>query len=351
MTATFSKSIQKYAFLLLPIGVILFSIGLIQTSFYQQNAEQLSLAITLDLLLTGPLLYFLVIRKKEVPKITVLSFIVVGTIVASFALPEQDQHCLNLFKTFGVPILELGVFTFLFINIRKTVKAYRAQKKEDPDFLSTMYASVKAALGDSRPTMAIATEVAVIYYALFKWKKQPLVEGKHFTYHLKSGASALYLALMGILAIEVIPLHVLLEKWSPLVAWILSFASVYTILQVWAHLKAVHHRPVVLEANELILRNGIMADTVVPYSAIESIEWSNRKIELEEHTQRLTLLEDLEPHNLVIRVKVEGLITGPYGIRKPYRQLLFYVDDKVAFKAAVETKIQQLDMDSSDEDN
>lgn len=339
MNPTLTQRFSTYLVYLLPLSIFIFGVLMIQSSAYQQNPELMSLAITVDFLLTAPLLHFLLIRKKDLPKITVISFIVIGTIVASFVLPEQDQFYLGQFKTWFIPVLELGVFTFLFIQIRKTVKAFKSQKNHSTDFIDVLRVSTKTALGESRPAQLLATEVAVIYYALFRWKKTPLTEGVHFTNYRKNGASSLYIALICILGIEVLPMHILLEKWNVVVAWIFTFGGLYAMIQVLAHLKALKRRPIQFEDNQLVLRNGLMADTSIPYDQIEAFGFSNRKMTIDETTRALSILPDLDAHNLFIEVKTPGVIEGPYGSNHQYTRLLFFVDDKMAFKDLLELKV------------
>jgi len=54
---------------LLPILVVLSVVVIVNLPFYQTAPASLTYAVTLDLLLTTPLIYFLIIRKKELNQI------------------------------------------------------------------------------------------------------------------------------------------------------------------------------------------------------------------------------------------------------------------------------------------
>ena len=60
------------------------------------KGDQLSTAVTLDLTLTAPLLYFLVIRGTGVPKMTVLRVFIAGILLAGLLLHNRPHFFLSL---------------------------------------------------------------------------------------------------------------------------------------------------------------------------------------------------------------------------------------------------------------
>ena len=56
---------------MLIIGLMIF---ITKTSLFQMNPDNLAIGITFDLLLIVPFIYFLLIRKTNIPKTTVLPF-------------------------------------------------------------------------------------------------------------------------------------------------------------------------------------------------------------------------------------------------------------------------------------
>ena len=103
----------------IPVLLILSLFFITQSNWFSKYPTQLSVGITIDLLFLIPLVYFFLIRKKEIPKITVLSLFIVGLVTASYILPENHQLLLSQVKTYFFPVVELGILTFLFIKIRK----------------------------------------------------------------------------------------------------------------------------------------------------------------------------------------------------------------------------------------
>ena len=78
--------------------------------------EAMSLAISIDLLLVVPLIYFALIRKTQIPKTTIVPIMVLGMILGMYFLPKQDQTYLLLFKTWALPILELSIVSIIIFK-------------------------------------------------------------------------------------------------------------------------------------------------------------------------------------------------------------------------------------------
>ena len=78
--------------LFLSVPILLFgSAILLIKNVSLTNHPTFNLAITADLVLTIPLIYFLVIRKTNIPKITVVSMMVVGLVIGTYVLPKSSK--------------------------------------------------------------------------------------------------------------------------------------------------------------------------------------------------------------------------------------------------------------------
>src|SRR6056297_2889248 len=102
----------------IPLGLLVVLILLMKSPFLNGN-DALNLAITADLLLTVPLVYFLLIRKSKIPKTTVIPVMIIGLLVGSYFLPKENQTYLELFKNWFLPVIELSILTFVIIKVRK----------------------------------------------------------------------------------------------------------------------------------------------------------------------------------------------------------------------------------------
>ena len=321
---------------LLIVGLMVF---LTKTSSFQMNPDDLAMGITFDLILTVPFVYFMLIRKTSIPKTTVVPFLIFGVVTCSIILPLENQYYLSLFKTWILPVVELSVVGYVVYNIRKAIKSFKQKKGFSVDFFTTLKNTCHEILPKNLVT-PVVTEIAVFYYGFFYWKKRKL-ETNEFSYHKDSGTVALLMAIILVVAIETVALHVLLEKWSYVAAWILTFLSIYSGIQIFGFLKSMFKRPISIENDKLFLRYGIMNESILDLKNIHSVEISSKDIEINEKTRKLSFLGALESHNIIIHLKKESTMTGLYGVKRNFKNLALHVDDKVEFKNQMDNALQQ----------
>jgi len=333
----------NYQKTLIIFGIPLLIIGLMmliaKSSVFLNNPNGLSIGITFDLLLIVPLTYFLLIRKTNIPKTTVVPFLILGLIICSIILPTENQYYLNLFKTWVLPIVELSILAFVTINVRKGIKKYKQNKIESFDFFTTLKTTCYEILPKG-VVIPVVTEIAVFYYGFIDWKKRKLKENE-FSYHKDSGTITLLVAIIFIVAIETVVLHILLSKWSDIAAWVLTFLSIYSGIQLFGFLRSMSKRPISIQNGKLFLRYGIMNETTIDLRNIDSIEISSKDIVLNKETRKLSFLGELESHNIVISLKEENTLKGLYGIKRKYKILALHVDKKINFKNQINNALQQ----------
>jgi len=96
-----------------------------KTSLFQLNSEKIAIGITFDLLLIIPLIYYLLIRKTNIPKMTIIPFLILGVVICSIILPQENQYYLSQFKTCVLPLIELSILSYVIYNVRKGLKHYK----------------------------------------------------------------------------------------------------------------------------------------------------------------------------------------------------------------------------------
>ena len=310
-----------------------------KSSIFTNNSNSLAIGITFDLLLTVPFVYFLLIRKTNIPKTTVVPFLILGIIICSIILPSENQYYLNLFKIWVLPIVEISILSYVIYNVRKGIKHYNLNKTKSFDFFTTLKNTCYEILPKG-VVIPVVTEIAVFYYGFINWQKRELKENE-FSYHKDSGTITLLIAIIFIVAIETFVFHILLAKWSDLAAWILTFLSIYSAIQIFGILKSMFKRPISIENDKLYLRYGIMNESTIDLREIDSIEVSSKDIKLNKKTRKLSFLGELESHNVIIRLKTEHTLIGLYGIKKKYEVLALHVDDKIEFRNRINNALQQ----------
>lgn len=331
-----SINIQKNLILFgIPLLIIALMVLVVKLPVFAANPNELSIGITVDLLLTAPLVYFLLIRKTKIPNTTVVPFLILGLVIGLLILPSENQYYLRLFKTWVLPIVEISILFYILYKVRGAIQTFKLKKLGSLDFYTTLKNTCSELLPKAL-VVPFVTEISVIYYGFLYWKKRTIKENE-FTYHKDSGTITLFIAIIFIIGIETLVLHHLLAKWSTVAAWILTILSIYSGIQFLGFLKSMIKRPISIENNTLFLRYGIMNETAICLSTINSVEISSKEIEFNDETRRLSILGELEGHNVIIRLKEENTLTGLYGTRRTYKNIALYVDKKVEFKDCIES--------------
>ncbi|WP_228851775.1 hypothetical protein [Aegicerativicinus sediminis] len=299
----------------------------------------LSIALTVDLLLTVPFVYFLLIRKSQIPKTTAIPVMLIGYLVGTYFLPKESQTYLDLFKTWALPFIELIILAYVIIKVRKALKTFKKLKRVTPDFFDALKNVCQQILPKSL-VLPFATEVAVLYYGFIDWKTK-ITGSNEFTYHKNSGTPTLLGGFIMVIAIETIALHFLLSKWNIVLAWVLTGLSIYTAVQIFGFAKALTKRPIIITENELWLRYGILNESQIPISDIDSVVLSKKELQKDKLTKTISPLGELEGHNVIINLKRENTLKGMYGLKKKFKTILLHIDEPTIFKEKMEIALQQ----------
>lgn len=323
----------------IPLLLMLTMVFLSQSSWFQSHPETLSAAITFDLTLTVPLVYLFLIRKKDIPTTTVLPLFILGIILASYLIPASHQFYLNQIKKWVVPVVELVALSFVTLKVRKIQKAYKARKDNSVDFHTLIQEASREVL-PKKVDKVLAFEISLIYYGFLNWRKRKLLDNE-FSYHKKSGTVAILSILIGIIWVETLVIHILMQRWSPLAAWILTGLSLYTGFQIFGMLRSLSKRPISIQNDALLLRYGIMSEANVPLESIDSIRLSSKQQTFDKHICKLFPLGELESHNVLIHLKNENILEGLYGFKKTCTTIALHIDEKERFEQALRTAMQE----------
>jgi len=299
------------------------------------TSQNLSYAITLDLIFTIPIVYFLLIRKTQIPKGTTVPFLILGVVVASYIIPKEHQTIINFTKQFLIPVIEISIFTLVVLKVRKVYKNFQGAKSDTPDFMTTLRVAVAEIL-PKKVIEPFVLEIAIIYYCFFAWKKTTL-HNNAFTYHKRSDLALVFGVFIGLILVETFTFHILIERWSPIVAWIGTGLSLYSMVQIIGIIKSASRRPIIMENEKVILRFGIMSETEIAYEDIKRVELSQRTISNNPLAKKLG--SELTSHNVVIYLKKENTLHGLFGIKNDFNILSLFVDDHKKFKEEIDQRI------------
>jgi hypothetical protein len=312
-----------------PLFIIAILVWLAKSPLFQAHASTLAPAIIIDLLVTLPFVYFLIIRKKSISKTTIVAVLVVGIVTASLVIPSEHQGLLNAFKFWVLPFIELFVISYVIFTIRKSVKAFKETETRSYDF----YDNLKLALADILPNKLIpfvAMEISAFYYAFIRWKKLD-IKPNEYSYHKESGTRAILLVLLLIIAIETFVFHLILMNGFPILAWILSGLSIYSGFQIFGILKSLSQRPIIIKNGYLHLKYGILTDAIVDNCNIQSISFFKGELNKDASAVSFSPFGGIEGHNIIIVFHQPVIVKGLYGIQKEARSLALFLDQPHLF--------------------
>ncbi|WP_247232842.1 hypothetical protein [Telluribacter sp. SYSU D00476] len=312
----------------LPLLIMLFSVGLTLSPLLSQQPA-LAMGITYDLTLTAPLLYLFLMRTRRIPKITAVPVFVLGVVLASLLLPEHQKYHLGLITTYILPLVEVTMLAVIGYHAYNTAKAFRASTHGSQDFYMVIKEATIRTIGYPQIAKVFASEIAMVYYALWNWKKE---SANGFTSYKENGVTALLGTVVFIAIIELFVAHLLLVRWNEMVAWVLTAGSFYATFQLLGHIKAIRRRYSEITGSQLFLKYGLFGDMVVDLKDVLRAEITPNTVEVEDKkVEKLALLKDVESHNVAIYFREKQTIEKAYGISTRCDIVLLHIDDKQAF--------------------
>ena len=304
------------AFIFFSCFLITFSQG------FKTHHQVFSLAIVFDLVITAPLIYLLLIWKTQIYRATVFRIMVLGITLAGFML-GSDSSIIQLLKTWLAPLLEM---TVVFIVVRKFYlvrKASQAHKNNNADFLIHCREILWKVLGNQKAAYVMASEFAVFYYAFIPKTKKRF--DKEFTSYKNTALIIILYTFVLLMLVETLAVHFLIAMKSDLWAWIMSAMSLYTSLQLFAHIRAIKLRPITINDQGLDLHMGLASDAFIDFDNIETVDLFSK--DKESNHVKIALLDGLEEHNIKIKLKEPVEVTKMFGIKKSSDTILFFVDE------------------------
>lgn len=321
-------------FALLTSGVYGVAIALSSSLPRLQHPGTLAAAVTVDLVVLVPVFwYLLVVRGLGWPWPTLVPVAAAGMVAASRIVPADHHLALRVLE-FGAVPLELALLGTVAWRAATAMRRARAAAGGSGDPFSAIRLSVQEVVSSPRLADVVADELSVLYGGLVSWWCRPWVDRTDvFAFHRRDAHASLVAGLLLVLAIELFPVHLLLLRWSPVLAWVVTGLSLYGAAWMIADLQAMRLRPIRLTARTLDLRIGLRWDISIPFERIAGIErirpgtWRAGRgvlnaVPLGEPTHRLTVRDPV-------------VARGPYGLRRAVRAVVFGVDEPGRFEAAL----------------
>lgn len=210
-----------------------------------------------------------------------------------------------------------------------------AAERPSRSALPKLFAALLHALPHRVTAEIFATEMTLLWYALFSWRRPPHVPAgaRAFTSHRRTGTTGVLAALIAATVVEAVPIHFLLRTWSPRAAWTLTALSVLAILWILGLLRSIQLRPTLLNRDSLVVRCGIRWTLAVPLDAIASVDRAGAK--LPRNAPGLLRATIAAQPDLLLTLDRPVRALGMYGSSRDLTQVAFAADDPAGLTAAL----------------
>jgi len=340
----FALDFRFVTFVFLALAVFATAAWIVGSPHFTQNPDVLALAVTMDMVIILPtFFYFWILRKSRLPTLAFVPVFILAIVIAGIILPAAQQTYLDLVKNL-IPLLEVLALGFLFIKIQAITKQYRANKATAIYSTEALVASFQRVLGASTPANILVTELLLLYHAFGGWfKKFTSRDPEHavFSYHRRVGYTAIMCVVTLILLVETTALHLLLQRWSALAAWIFTGLSLYSLLWLIGDYHAIRLHPIVLDETHLHLRIGMRWRATIPLNDIAEIQSPSHREKNADDYVSLTLFGS---PRLVIFLQQPIKIRGLFGIQKKTRRLALTIDDEKRFRQELNNRLNRKEM-------
>jgi len=288
----------------------------------QAHAPAVLWGAAFDVAVTVPALYFLlVVRSRIQPAWSLIPLCLLALLRATFVAPGMAW----LRPWLGVAA-DVALMALLATRVRRGARAAANRW----DRLDRLRAAAREVVPVPWAAEALASELALAWYG-FAWRARPETPpgARAFSIHQRSSAGLFFAAMAGLSAVEAAAAHLVVMRWSPRVAWLLTVLSAYTFLWLAAVARSFAMRPAWVAEGELELRSGILCSLRAPVVRIAVA----RRAAGESADLHLPPLTDA---NIRLEFREPVVARKLYGLRRKVRTVAFSVDDPEGFLQAVQ---------------
>lgn len=302
---------------------------LARSQLFAVNADIAAWGITFDLTITIPLAFWwLVIRRGKAHALAVVPVFLGGTVTATLLLPLHAHDFVAQLRSVVLPLAAFAVAGVIAHRLRRARNAVAAAQ-DVPERIALVARTLG---GESRVAAVVASEVTLLYYALFGWRRSPdPVPGQPFTVHERSGWSSVLVCVFVVIGVEAVGMHLLLALWSPLAAWGWTALDLWAVLWLLGDYNGLRLVRSSLDDRSLTIRHGLRWSLTIPLASIVSVddvreesEWRRRDV------LKVAMLED---PRWIVRLREPLVARGLAGLTRTVRAVALLPDDERVISA------------------
>jgi hypothetical protein len=316
---------------------------LVRSRMFPRSPDLAAAVVTLDLVVCVPVFFYLmVVRARRLPAISVVPVFLASLLGAALVLPADHQSVLDLMKYLALPA-ELLLVGYVGVRVYRGIRSGAfASAGSRTDLVDRLRSTLRDFLPVPAAAGIMAHEIALLYYAFFSWRSRPDVrEGElAFSYHQKNGYAAVLLALALGVVVETSAVHLVIRRWSTVLAWAMTAVSLYGVLWLLGHLQAVRLRPILLAPDWLLVRIGLLWSVRVPYHQIAGVVRVGARDVPRPRAKGYLHAVTLGTPQLLLELREPVDVDGPYGYTKgDVRRIGVAVDERDRFAAELATRV------------
>ena len=234
-------------------------------------------------------------------------------------------HAMGLLLT--VEIAAVAVLVLVALLRRR---GRRSQTLDVPEAIHD--ALDKAGLPD-RAAKILATEAAVFYYALASWRRKPFAPpgARSFSYHRRNAYAAILYAVFGAALVEMAAVDLIVRARHLTAANVLLVVDALAAIWLFGFARAVQLRPILLDADSLMIRNGLNASVDVT-RANATIEFG--RVRAAAAGTRGYFRAAMGEPNALITLSEPAAVRRAYGSSRVVDRIGLVLDDPRGFESA-----------------
>ncbi len=216
-----------------------------------QQPSLVAAAITVDLAVGVPLLYyFLLARKRFLPLSGVVLLFVLMLVAVRLILPPSQRSQI-VFLQVLIPAIELTSTLFLLFKLRSIIGDTRKARVETLYFADALRIGIQKSLGSNLAATLLATEISMVYFVVLGWFTRFKTDRRDISihsYHRRSSFVLFFWALVALMVVEAGLMHLIVGIWTQVGAWILTALNAYTLMWLIGHFQAARLQPVIVDS-------------------------------------------------------------------------------------------------------
>lgn len=291
-------------------------------------------AVLVDIMLTVPLICLALLATQKFPLIAAVPFFVIGLNVALLASPPELHPFAEAVRWASISII-LGILALAVLKIARKTRQAAPHVAGIVDARDKMEKLSGIVVGSDRKAKIFASDWAFVRYAICPPEKASVHQTLQMSSHQTSGFVALLWAIVGLIILETLILHVLVHLLLPTVAWVLTIISLYSVLSLVGHIRALPRRYTTFGVECVTLRVGLFGQCEIRYNQIEKIEHISPNTSLPDGAVRLGILGAIEPSNIMIKLRGPAQAHITHGLSRRSHILVFHIEDPKAFAAEI----------------